>query len=80
MTNELFDSAPYYVPPSPTRVKVTVDMWSKAATLTLTGTALELYNVWKETERADDEVAFADWILEDVIQELDISVSDWEEV
>lgn len=78
--NELFDSSPYYVPPPPTRLKVTVDMWSKSATLTLRGTALELYNTWKETQHHEDETAFADWILEDVIQELEISVSDWEEV
>ncbi len=82
---ELFDSSEYCVPPPPpppTRLKITVDVWSKTFERVLYGRPLELYNAWKETEHPDDEEAFAECMIDEIhdYHLIDMSLSDWEEV
>ncbi len=86
---ELFDSEPYYVAPPPPKpvkpVKLRVSLYlqsHKSDILILTGTALDLYKTCEETGDPEDEQAFMDWILDDILEQhlLDISIETWEEV
>lgn len=80
--SELFDSSPYYVTPPPVLIDVEVMMWNSCQTLVLTGTPLELFKVWKESQDDDDEQAFLDYVLDYYRDELcyDMVISDWKEI
>lgn len=80
--DELFDSEPYRVDPPPVKIHIEVGMWTTRHTVTLTGTALELYNEYLEDPTNDNETAFLDWVVDGLQDEImgNISVEDWDEV
>ena len=81
---ELFDSKPYYVPPPPIKLEVSVDISSFTGTILIRHkTSLwEVYHQWKETEAPEDEENLASWLLEDLQDDIlsNANMVDWEEV
>ena len=81
---EMFDSKPYYVPPPPISLEVSVDISSFTGLILIRpGTSLwEVYHQWKETENLDDEENLASWFLEDLSDDIlsNVNMIDWKEV